>query len=209
MAEKMFIKISTYQFHCNLVICPHKFNQMKNPHEFYFSELQLYMPFKSENELEPDCYEKCRAKYDEVSEHNGLRKVHNVKKILMEHLEDVTEGTERARELVESSVGDMLDAENAQENLDCELTGVEEDPRFEVLNPENLNHPNESTSDSIYRKIELVDSLQLIQLTRNLDGDQRLVLDRVVAYAKDIEKSCKNIKNNLNPPLLVVQGGAG
>ena len=64
----------------------HKFNQVKNPHEFNYSELQLYTPFRNEAELEPDCFEKCKLKYEEVSEHNGLRKVTNVKKVLMEHL---------------------------------------------------------------------------------------------------------------------------
>ena len=57
----------------------HKYSQIKTPHEFYFSELQLYCPFKLETELEPDCLERCKAKYDEISEHNGLSKISNVK----------------------------------------------------------------------------------------------------------------------------------
>ena len=186
----------------------HKFSQLKSPHEFYFSELQLYMPFRSESELEPDSLEMCKAKYDTLSEHNGLRKVTNVKKILMEHLEDVTEGTERAKELINSNVEDILDAQNAQENIDCELEGNKEHESFEVIDPENLDLQDESIQESKYRKIELVDDSMLIEFTKKLDSDQRMVLDRAVSYAKDLRKSNRYGLKNLKPPLLVVQGGA-
>ena len=84
----------------------HKFNQLKHPHEFYYSELQLYRPFQKESELEPDSYESCKSIYDETSEHNGQKKVTNVKRLIMEHLESMEEGTERAQELIDSNVVD-------------------------------------------------------------------------------------------------------
>ena len=39
----------------------HKFNQTKSPHEFYYSELQLYKPFVSEETLASDSLERCKA----------------------------------------------------------------------------------------------------------------------------------------------------
>ena len=187
----------------------HKFSPLKNPHEFYFAELQLYIPFQSENELEPDSFEKCKLKYDETSDHNSSRKVSNVKKIIMEHLEDVTAGTEKAKEFASSEIGDIMDVENTQENIDCELAGIEENPVFEAINPDNLNLQNDTIHDSSFKRIELIDNSRLIELTRQLDSDQRIVLDKAVAYAIDIIKPNIGEKTSLKPPLLIVQGGAG
>ena len=47
----------------------HKFSEVKNPREFYFSELQLYHPFTDESLLFPDDLERCKALYDEKSEY--------------------------------------------------------------------------------------------------------------------------------------------
>ena len=82
----------------------------------------------------------------------------------------------------------MLDAENNQENADCQVEGNEEHSSFDVINPENLGLQNDSYTDSTYRKIELIENSKLTELTRKLDTDQRIVLDKAVAYAKDVIK---------------------
>ena len=94
--------------------------------------------------MEPDCFERCLAKYNEISEHNGLRNVFNVKKILMEHLEDVMEGAEQAKELKNSDVGDNIDAQITQENIECENIGLQEHPSYKVLYHENLSVSNDT-----------------------------------------------------------------
>ena len=58
----------------------HKYNKIKNPHEFYYSELQLYKPFHCEEMLSPNSLDKCEELYEEKSEHNSKRKISNVKK---------------------------------------------------------------------------------------------------------------------------------
>ena len=45
------------------VIRYHKFNKTKEPHEFYFAELQLFYPFYNEEELHPDDVEACKQLY--------------------------------------------------------------------------------------------------------------------------------------------------
>ena len=87
----------------------HKFSQTKHPHEFYFSELQLYKPFTSESELGPDSLDKCKKLYDEKSCNSDNRKVINVKSLLMIHLAEVEEGKEKAREVIDSNAGTVLD----------------------------------------------------------------------------------------------------
>ena len=48
-----------------------------------------------------------------------------------------------------------------------------------------------------------------MDLTYKLDSDQRVVVDKAVAYAKDLIKPNTLRLANLTPPLIVVQGGAG
>ena len=186
----------------------HKFNQLKHPHEFYYSELQLYRPFQKESELEPDSYESCKSIYDETSEHNGQKKVTNVKRLIMEHLESMEEGTERAQELIDSIVEDVLDSTFAQENIDCAEVGVSGNSEIPGLDPVNIT-ADDNLKASTFRRIELYDDDKLKSLTQNLDYDQRLVLDKAADYAIQLVK-CRKVKiQNLKAPLLVIQGGAG
>ena len=97
--EPQFMKLRSM-----VVARMHKFNKTKNPHEFYLSELQLYKPFINEDHLCADSLESCKIIYDDKSDHNGLNKITNGKRILMEHLEDVEEGTEKAQEEINSKL---------------------------------------------------------------------------------------------------------
>ena len=189
----------------------HKFNQEKNPHEFYFSELQLYLPFTSEDMLYPDCLEKCKSLYDEKSDHNGQRKISNTKKILMEHLEIVEEGTEKAREVVDSSAGLLLDPENEQDDAECQLNEkYEQHPDFIIKDPDDLQcHQSEYMSSSMFKKIELYSDEKIKELTLNLDKEQRTVLDIGVSFARNIVKARNGGIASPTAPLLIVQGGAG
>ena len=54
------------QLRSKTVVRFHKINQTKTPHEFYFSEMQKYLPFVTEAELFPDDFEKCLEKYIKV-----------------------------------------------------------------------------------------------------------------------------------------------
>ena len=188
----------------------HKFNKTKNPHEFYYSELQLYKPFKEESELYPNNLDKCMQLYDEVSVHNNVRKITNVKKILMEHLEIVDEGTDRAREVIESNAGIIMDNAQEQDDEDCRDEGAIEHEDFLLRNPEFLdNNQLKETSGNLYKKVELYSAEKIEALTLQLDDDQRIVVDICVNFAKYIVKARKVKMNVLPSPLVVVQGGAG
>ena len=189
------------------VVRLHKFSREKTPHEYYFSELQLYMPFEKEEELEPQSLEKCKEKYDQIS-HNGKRKVFNVKSVLMEHLESVEDGTEKAQEMLSTCVGDTLDPAKEQEDDDCEEEGIHDYPEFMVKDPGEYNKIENVKKGNIYKIIELYSDDKIEEITRNLDEEQRLVLDIAVAYAKSILKSRKTHQFS-QPPLLIIQGGAG
>ena len=82
----------------------HKFNRERCAHEFYYSELQLYFPhstnadFGPTLELERENIEACQQTY----QNSGIPRV---KQKIMEFLESVEEGLEKAKEL-QNNIGD-------------------------------------------------------------------------------------------------------
>ena len=185
----------------------HKLSQTKSPHEFYYSEIQLYRPFNDEGKLYPNSLDKCKELYDELSEHNDTRKVTNVKNILMEHLEAVEDGSDKAKEIIDSNAGVTMDAENEQDNAECADEEVEEHPDFDAKNPDNLEC--KKTTGNAYKKIELYTDEKIKKLTLQLDKEQRFVLDIGVDFAKNVVKARKGTIPLPKAPLLIVQGGAG
>ena len=150
----------------------HKFNRTKKSHEFYLSELQLYKPFLNEDDLAPDSLENCKKIYDEISDHNGLRKITNIKRILMEHLESVEEGTERAQDEVSSKVAAGLDAAIEQDNADCGDEDMCEHPDFLAKDPTDLDiGQSTSQQNRSFKKITLYSDQQIQMVTLRLDRE--------------------------------------
>ena len=128
----------------------------------------------------------------------------------MEHLESVEEGTEKAKEFMDSNAGSLIDPQNEQDNAECEEEEEVEHPDFLIKDPDGLPEGQAETSLSAsYKRIELYNDEKIESLTLRLHDEQRFVLDVGVNFAKNIVKS-KNAKY-LPPraPLMVVQGGAG
>ena len=70
----------------------HKFNPERYEHEYFFSEMLLFVPWREEADLFPDSLEKCAKLY--ISKRDEIE---NIKKILFPHLKDV----ELGRDMVE------------------------------------------------------------------------------------------------------------
>ena len=189
------------------VIRMHKVNFTKNPHEFYYSELQLYCPFGKESDLYPDDLEKCKDLYEKRSVHNNYTKVANVKSILMENLESVEMGTEKAQESLNSEIGAAMDPEHEQDQDDCEYEGYTEHSDFVFKDPTDLEQSE--LQKQAFRSIDLYETEQLETLTSCLDEDQRYVLDIGVNFAKAVAKRRENGGPIVMPELVAVQGGAG
>ena len=185
----------------------HKFNQTKNPHEFYYSQLQMFHPFISEQELAPDDIDKCVNLYLTKSNHNGLLRIENVQNILLKHLVSVEIGTERAEETLKSRTGDVIDPEFEQDNDNCEDDGPTEHADFTFKDPSDLETFNPEVKR--YKPINLDTEPIMDEMARKLDEDQRVVLEKGVDYAKSIVKARKQNDALIPPPLVIVQGGAG
>ena len=177
----------------------HKSKQDKDPKRFMLMEIMLYYPLRDEvgeDQIESIYNEKC----------GDARKVDLVKRQVMEFLEDVEEARYYVDQLKKDLEIDLmkvtglkLDAAGEIDNEECQEEEYEEDNEFEFCNPDNLDDLHSDEAQAIdkpsYRKIELLDRKELQVKTRNLDDNQREVLNIATKFAKDIVKS-RNPKNS-------------
>ena len=179
----------------------HKINKQKSPHEFEYSELQLYHPHSLLNNLtnEKESFEACHMTYRSSN-------LHYVKGQIMKYLESVEEGLERAEEL-NNLIGDDLDPQGEQDKDDDLAEGITDHPDYLHADPNNLEGVPEKTT-GLFKSVSLERKEELYQLTNQLDPDQRLILSKFVNLAKKLKIARKYpiIPDQL---LIVGQGGAG
>ena len=185
----------------------HKINSTKYPHEYKYSQLQLFSPFDREEDLGPEDIDRCEFLFNARSEYNNRLKIHNVKKILMKHLESVEAGTERAHDIMNEVIEDMLDPALAQENEDCAEEELIDHPDFLHKDPRHLDKSQHEKRK--FKPIELYEEQTLETMTRNLDKDQRIVVEIGVDVARSIVKARHSKAMKVIHELLVIQGGAG
>ena len=182
----------------------HKINKTKDPHEWYYSEMLLYFPFTSEDELFPDDYEMCRDLY-----YSNIDKILIIQQYVMPYIKSVTEARERAEEII-SNIGDEIDPTKEQEEEEARNEGEREHPDLTVKDLALVTEDSLSEGDRTFRRIELANDSQIFEKIRSLDADQRAVVDKMYNYAINYSLAKKNRSNPWpKPPLLMVHGGAG
>ena len=182
----------------------HKFNREKNPHEYFFSELQLYLPHANGSKCN---LMKEREDYDVCQKTFLNSDICNVKGKIMEFLESVEEGMEKAQEM-KNTIGDELDPQNEQDRAECEAEGTENHPDFILTDPSNLEREVESSSTALFKTVKLCSDQELECLTEKLDSDQKIALSLVLNYSRQLIIS-RTSPMKVDPPMLIIQGGAG
>ena len=129
----------------------------------------------------------------------------------MKHLTQVEENRARAEEILFNEMGDKLDANKEQEEDDDLLEGVHEHPQLLVLDPTELqeNLKLDNSDHNLFMKTDLLDDEEMSAKIRNLDIDQRMVVDIGVNYAKKFVQSVNRQQKRPTAPLVIVHGGAG
>ena len=189
-----------------LVLRFHKFKESSEPHDFYYSEQLLFYPHTSNDELFPNNLSTCKQKYIE-----RIAEINYVKSIVMPHLKRVEEGQMRAMEIArdEEAIANLLDPEKEQDDEESEVEGNEGPREFVDLDPDEVRSDKLSIQDALYKRIEVDDIDILMEQTRPLDKDQRMVLDSVINYSKQVVKASASKSANPIAPKIIVQGGAG
>jgi hypothetical protein len=201
--------VSYMQLSSKRVVRFHKFSQNKSPHEFYFSELQKYVPFKKEEEFFPKDIEACKTFYEQ-----NLNLINFYKGKVLPHFDGVSAGRAKGEKLA-SDIGDILDANRAQEDDAALEEGEHQNPAMAVLEPTldqllNSDPPTKSTKGA-YRQIDVQDEASLSAKIRTLDPEQRFVVDKVMDFARRLRRAENQPGKNERPtpPHLLVLGNGG
>ena len=223
----MIIKCNGKAFRLRNVPCivrRHKYNKIKEPHEFMFSEICLFVPWRSESELYQNDFEMCQHVWSkpvptEVASayDTGLSYVQAMRKMVFPNW-DLVEGS-RSEYLENANmrpehVGDFLDSKMVQNEEDDEFDGMHKNMEYGArdldllsLPKDNNNKNTVSFSVAIYppEKVEV-----MLNKVRKLVPEQRVAFDIALKYARDVSKARSN-SNFVKPKpfLLIVHGGAG
>ena len=208
------------------VLRRHKLKEDKSPHEYYYSQLVLFWPWrKEEEELRRDNLEECRQLFEDMEpceegkdEPMRRTKVEKIQEKLFPHLNDVEEGRAVVAQLDDhrpTHIGDMIDPQSTLENEEAQEEGMTEDGahagRFPNKSIRNLHESMLPSTSGRYRMIPLPKNdneyAQMRAAAGSLDDDQRMVLDIQLNWAWEDRSSI--LGHTPDPPLLIVHGGAG
>ena len=192
------------------VIRRHKFKPERDSHEYFFSELLLFWPWRDESELFPDDSKKCAELYNRVK-----HIIDKVKRILFPHLTDVELGREMVEnyEYDENEVGAAVDA-NGQQGKDPDENAILAE-EYAGLDPSEFDFPEDqsftkSSPVPFFRAEPMIEMNDLIELTRKLVWEQMTVLQIVIGYCRELAIMRQKRRNSsIEAPLLIVHGGAG
>ena len=180
-----------------------------NPARFFLHELMMYRHFGQEDYDRWQDDDMCIQDYEKHKEN-----IKSVKSKVMEWMEDVEEARYFVEEVMKNEVdideiGEKMDPQVHQDDIECDLDGLEEDEQYRHLDHTGLKDRDIPDAGNWYRKIELKDQNILEQETCRLDKWQRQVVDTGLKFVRGLRKYSKGYGNNPRPENLVVIGGAG
>ena len=136
-----------------------------NPARFFLHELMMYRHFDQEDYERWQDDENCTKDYEKYKEN-----IKKVKAKVMEWMEDVEEARYFVEEVMKNEVdldeiGEKLDPEMHQEDIECDIDGLEEDEQYRHLDPTGLKDHDFPGTANWYRKLELKEQNVLEQET--------------------------------------------
>ena len=192
------------------VIRRHKFRPEKGEHEFFFSELLLFYPWRIEADIFPDNATKCAELYIKVKPN-----IDRVKAILFPHLNDV----ELGRAMVENFEFDMNPETGAAADPEGEQAQdlealADQAAEYGGLGPEHLGEEEHGSEDlqavPFFRAPPTLEINELREKTTDLCWEQIFALERVLGYCRDLKMATNSGScSTVQPPLLIVHGGGG
>ena len=190
-----------------LVVRYHKFKRSTEPHDFLFSELELYHGFET-NEIRNKCKEDFEFCYETYSTH--IENINYVRSKTMPFVNHVQEGLEIAEELFhKDNIANVLDPQAAQDDADCEEEGNEDVDEFVAFDYDKLEDAYAQQPDKMFKKVVLEDLEKLSKKTLELDDDQLFVVEMIIDYVKLYKRAIRTKTILPEPPLLKVLGKAG
>ena len=192
----------------NAVLRRHKFNPEKDEHEYCYSELLLFSPWRCEDELFPQDPKKCLQLY--TKQHKSIEAV---KKKLFPHLADVEMGRAMVEnfEANENEIGAELDAEGemTEEGIE-EAKIVEEFAGLQPGDAHEVGEKGDAEAAPFFRVPVLLEMDELVERTRRLVWEQKVALNVVIKYCREVAMMRRTGHwKPVKAPLLTIIGGAG
>ena len=182
----------------------------KEGHEKYYTEMQLFSPWKDEiEELKRYSVKECNNEYQ-----NRKLQITNIKQLLYPD-KDIIEllECEHLNENIPQHIYDTLDNQREQEKEDDLVEVIQDDPVaafFEWQGQDNeTDHGQISKGDFKYREVKLPRDEDLMEITRSLVDEQKILLSKVVEYCKKVVRQTKSLEKTVQPLKFIVHGGAG
>ena len=196
------------------VLCYHKLSEQKQPEEYFYQQILLYLPWTNEQML---------LKLPSFKEHY-MRHISEISKNRAE-IEHHTEIIEQAVEQFEDMgpplhAFDEIAPETEQDRDDAEAEGAEADPHFAVLQPEDDQVADSGDMDnvkaadstpvtySIEKRPGVLPQQEFYTLIRTLNSKQREIFQSIAEWCS--AESTKDKTGHVPDQLcLFVSGGAG
>ena len=117
-----------------LVLRFHKYKQLSDPHQYYYSQLCLFHPHSVDDQKfwESDL-DKCMNAYNQAKS-----SIDYVKSKVMNYQEKVENAQSKAQEEFDNCVGDLLDANKEQQDDDCREEGTTAPDTFMALDSDDM-----------------------------------------------------------------------
>ena len=188
-------------------------SKKKEGAEQYYAEIQLFHPWRSEDEIDRDP-EKCKERYDIVFP-KTIKK--NRKAIYpFEEVLNFLDTNVDLKEMRPTLLYDQLDAQGEQDNEDDEMIGQEEDSNFLGRDPglaDMIDKPH--FEEFKYPKIKLPEKNDILEMMLKLGPEQKKACEKVFKFCTESVIAQKLFEKNpesdfkADPLRLIVHGGAG
>jgi hypothetical protein len=189
-------------------------SKKKEGHEQFYADMCLFLPWRNEEqEFFRDDPLQCIAVYKDSIQKlsDNQRQMFPFSEEIDAIQESIENGTFDARP---AHIYDLLDAQAEQADDDDNVVGMQDDPAYAGIDPDNLTKEQRG-SDQVhnetfkFRQIHVEDDCELLEMTRRLVPEQMVVLEKVVGFCKCVVKSRNPNVEYPDPLNLIIHGGAG
>ena len=179
----------------------HSSKKKKNENEGIYSEILLFLPWRSEVRLRKNCIQTYNDNYDLVQENR--KRIYPFSKMI-----DV------AREILENPDDDgkathfleNIDTNGQQENLDNE--SIIEPMDTSPLPEEEPNPRNRGSDGCLFKPIIVDEDDYMLERVRSLSFEQRIVFDKFVQFTKSVLRNLNGASIAPIPPNIIVTGNS-
>jgi hypothetical protein len=176
-------------------------------HEYIYSELLFFFPWRNENDLYHNDYNQCFELYN-----LNLDKINTNKQKLFPHKNNLIKAREfLQKQEQETDIGDNINSNIEQQNADDINQGFDENDQYNHIYPDLLENSEENIlpEKSKYKAIDISNQDEMLKSAQKLSKDQRFAFNLVLDFCKSIMRHRKTPHPNIEPPLLIIHGGAG